>query len=607
MRMISIAGLIGLLLLLPIYGITPRMEADEDLARRVDEYMSRMTEAGFTGSLLVAKNGEIILSKGYGMADPDRGIPATDETVFTIGSITKQFTGAAVLKLWMMGKVGLQDPITEYFEDVPDDKKGITIHHLLTHTAGFRGAVGDDRDPIGRESFLKLAMESKLNREPGTLYEYSNVGYSLLGIIIELVSGRGYESFLHEHLFKPAGMNKTGYLIPDWKDEDFAVGYRGGERWGTIRDFPWADDGPGWHLRANGGILSTVTDMYRWHLALEGDEVLSREAKRLFQTPHVPEGQGADSHYGYGWAVSTTPRNTRLVAHNGGNMVFAADFLRFVDEDVVIFAASNTAEIKAFRVSDVVSRIVFGEPYSLPLPEAITMDEEALRRDPMGRHALALVASIGRNEKTTKRFIEEHMDPGLVERRGERIERFLRQKEGELGKVAFVEASKTEERTIVMRVRSEKSGRWWKLTVQCAEASPHRIVSIFVDRAMPPPGSADTAAGDWGLPQSSTGQRSAALLNALKQQDDGIIRETVQRNFAPDFLDAFSMEEHLEQFRHLRELLGNFELTGAMKTGPYSCRLTLLATDSKKTYRIELDLEPAEPYRIVGLSFEEAE
>jgi CubicO group peptidase (beta-lactamase class C family) len=360
---------------------TPRAEqavAKGPLAERIDDYMSRLSAIGFSGNLLVAKDGEVLLSKGYGLADRKRGIPASPETVISIGSITKQFTGAAILKLEMQGKLSVNDPITRFFKDVPADKTAITLHHLLTHTSGLESDFGGDFEAVARDELVKRVLASKLRSEPGQRYYYSNSGYSLLGSIIEIVSGQSYEEYLYENLFKPAGMFKTGYLIPKWKQEDVARGYaRTGEDWGTILERPWAADGPYWNLRANGGIHSTPGDMYRWHLALEGETILSKEAKQKYFAPHVPEGVGAQSSYGYGWAVFTTPRGTKLIAHNGGNGIFAADFRRYVDDKVVLYIASNNADMSALAVSQHLPQIIFGGQYALP-PKVVSIDPKTL-------------------------------------------------------------------------------------------------------------------------------------------------------------------------------------------------------------------------------------
>jgi CubicO group peptidase (beta-lactamase class C family) len=457
-----------------------------NLTSKLEEYMIHAEKAGFSGSVLVAKDNQILLAKGYGMADKNKGIPFTAETVSTIGSITKQFTGAGILKLRMMGKLSVKDPITKYFPNVPDDKKEITLHHLLTHTAGFPGALGPDFDPITREEFIKLAMGTPLKRKPGTLYEYSNVGYSLLGIIIELVSGKSYEQFLHQNFFKPAGLTHTGYLIPDWDKDNLAHGTRGDNDWGTLLDHPWLEDGPGWHLRGNGGILSTVKDLYKWHKALEGDLVLGEEEKELYYHPHVREGEGADSFYGYGWALFTTPRNTQLIAHNGGNPYFSADFLRYIDEDVVIIALANTNSYRAWKISEALAQVVFGYDYTLPKkPEPMEL-----------------------KPKTTE---------------------------------------------------------------------------------------------PWGLPDSITGNRSAALLSALDSQDLEISREFIKNNLAPDFLEEFSLEGHLRQFQKIQEEIGKFELVDAMKTGDYSVRLKVKSEQNGKIFQISLDLQSDPPHKIIGI------
>ena len=177
---------------------------------------------------------------------------------------------------------------------------------------------------------------------------------------MEIASGQPYERYLRENLFLPAGMKQTGYRLPDWNQADVARGVLPlGLDWGSPLDKKWADDGPYWNLRCNGGILSTVGDMYRWHLALEGDDVLSSEAKTKIFTPHVLEGPRARTHYGYGWSIVTTPRGTKLVEHNGGNGIFYAVFKRYVDEDTMIIMASNDARQMAERLEGGIDRIVF--------------------------------------------------------------------------------------------------------------------------------------------------------------------------------------------------------------------------------------------------------
>ena len=354
--------------------------------QKIDQYVTRLESLGFSGAVLVAENGKIILEKGYGLADREKGTSYTPETVFDIGSITKQFTAAAILRLEMMDKLRVTDSISRYLDGVPEDKQAITLHHLLTHSSGLEGGFGDDYEETPRDVLVEKALGSKLRWVPGTQYGYSNAGYSLLGSIVEKVSGQPYETFLHEQLFRPAGMEKTGYRIPQWKREALARGYRGDNPWGTPLDQAWAPDGPWWHLRANGGLLSTVGDLYKWHRALEGDSILSTQAKSKYFAPHVSENDSGSSHYGYGWKISTTPRNTKLISHTGGNGIFAADMRRFVDEGSVVIAGSAQSDFQSTWITNAITGMLFG--HQIIMPPAVAHLDPAVLSHYAGTYAL---------------------------------------------------------------------------------------------------------------------------------------------------------------------------------------------------------------------------
>jgi CubicO group peptidase (beta-lactamase class C family) len=349
------------------------------VGEKLDAYLTRLEGFGFAGSILVAKDGQILLHKGCGLADREKGLPYTPETVYDIGSITKQFTAAAILKLESEGKLKVTDPLGKYFDGVPEDKAGITVHHLLTHSSGLEDGFGDDYEEMPRDRLVQAALASQLLWAPGTRYRYSNAGYSLLATIVEKVSGQPYESYLRETFFKPAGMEKTGYRLPAWKPEELARGYRGDEPWGTPLDHAWAPDGPWWNLRGNGGILSTTGDLLRWHQALEKGQVLSKEAQAKAYTPHVPEDEAGSSHYGYGWAIDKGPGGTRRIAHNGGNGIFAADFQRYPDDRLVILTGSAQSDFSSVAVAAHLSRMLFGQEPPMP-PAVVAQDAAALEK-----------------------------------------------------------------------------------------------------------------------------------------------------------------------------------------------------------------------------------
>lgn len=258
------------------------------LGAQLDSALTAASGEGFSGVALVAKNGEIILSKGYGLANRAERIPMTPATIVQIGSNTKDFTAVAILQLMERGRLQLTDSIGKYFPDVPEDKRGITINNLLRHGAGLPQHLGTDFDPLTREQEIRHALSSTLKFPPGTSRSYSNVGYSLLGAIIEQLSGKSYDEYVRDEILEPAGMKETGFLLPHFDTKRLAHGYRDNEDRGTLLAKPHADDGPYWNLRANGGMLSTVGDMYRFYQVLAGETLLKAATRDLMYPPDDP-------------------------------------------------------------------------------------------------------------------------------------------------------------------------------------------------------------------------------------------------------------------------------------------------------------------------------
>jgi CubicO group peptidase (beta-lactamase class C family) len=316
---------------------------DQNIARFLDHRLPR----GSSGSLVASRDGKMVHCEGFGMADRKARVIAGCDTVYDVMSMTKQLTAAAILKLEMMGKLRVTDPLAKYLGPVPADKRGITLHQLLTHTSGLVGVLGGDYERQTRGSMLAAALDSELQARPGARYAYSNVGYSVLAAIVEKASGIGYGEFLAKRLFGPAGMTHTGYVLPDWEPGQVAVEYdRRGRSHGTPLDHPWASDGPYWNLRGNGGLLSTARDMFRWQRALEGKKVLDRRAKRKLFKPHVREEPGGDSYYGYGWVILRDD-DLRVAWHDGGNGWSYGELTRVLDEAAMVFWITNQYRSKA--------------------------------------------------------------------------------------------------------------------------------------------------------------------------------------------------------------------------------------------------------------------
>lgn len=388
--------------------------ATEELGKKMDAFLSDLVQKnGFSGAVLVMKDNQQILNKGYGLADRENNIAYTPQTISTVGSVTKQFTGTAILKLEMMGKLSVHETLDKFFPNAPADKQKITLHQLLTHTAGLVPALGDDYEPLTREAFLKKAMETPLNSRPGEKYDYSNVGYSILSAIVEQQSGMDYEHFLQKYLFAPAGMKHTGYILPDWKNQALATGYRGKERWGKSTEKLWATDGPYWNLKGNGGILSNPEEMYLWHKALLTDKILNAAAREKLYGRHVKEGVNAETYYGYGWAIFPTPRKTWLITHNGGNGIFFCDVLRFMDEKLVIIYQTNAMQRGLGNIAFDLAQMVFN-PDFVPVvkPAAATREFKTLAESPQGELVEKLTRlMITGDEELLKKFIQENFTP----------------------------------------------------------------------------------------------------------------------------------------------------------------------------------------------------
>jgi CubicO group peptidase (beta-lactamase class C family) len=347
-----------------------REVVEGEVGKKLDTYLAKITPFGFSGALLVAKGGEVILNKGYGLAIRSDKTLNTSDTVFSTGSITKQFTAAGIMKLEMMGKLNTGDFLSKYIENVPEDKKGITLHHLLTHTSGVVDGVGDDFEKALRDETVGNVLDEPLLFEPGEEFSYSNAGYSLLAAIMERVSGQSYEEFMRSNIFKPAGMEFTGYRIPEWEKKVVAHWYVGEKDNGTPLEKPY----PYWNFIGNGGILSTTMDMYRWHLALIGEKVLSNEAKEKIFTPFLND-------YGYGWDVLDREMGT-LIQHDGGSSLgCSAEMRRYIDAGVVTMLFCNQSygrEVLFEPIRDKIEELVFGGDVTFP-PIVTTIDPEALK------------------------------------------------------------------------------------------------------------------------------------------------------------------------------------------------------------------------------------
>lgn len=308
------------------------------LGEQLDDLMASFGKEGYSGAVLVAQDGEVILRKGYGLADRERKIQNTPQTLFHVASVGKIFTAAAVLKLEMKGKLKTSDPISKYLGEFPKEKSGATIHHLLTHTAGLSvdgSAPGSTTalDYSNRKAFVQSMKDAPIESKPGETYRYSSAGYVLLAAIVEEVSGQPFESYLQKNIFNPAGLTSTGY--PWDKKFDYApvaVGYEG-NKLEELKPTPRVTDA--WGNRGPGHLITTVGDLYLWIQALRTNKVLSEQAKKKMFTAYAHVNEG------YGWHVDKTARNTTMVRRGGGRPDFESEVQWYIDENIVVIFTVN--------------------------------------------------------------------------------------------------------------------------------------------------------------------------------------------------------------------------------------------------------------------------
>ena len=319
----------------------------------IDTYVAtQMRNLHISGiSLAVVRDGRIVKSQGYGLANIETNSAATPKTVYEIGSVTKQFTATAVMMLVEEGKVSLDDKITKYFPDAPQTWKRITIRHLLSHTSGiqnhvavpgylniFRTNLSFETTP-SREEILKEFYKLPMEFEPGETWAYDNTGYYLLGFVIEKAGGKPYFQFLDERIFKPLGMTDTRSTDTRPIVPNRASGYE----WVNTKYENRPVLLPNIAFSA-GAIISTVEDIAKWDAALNTEKLLKKSILEQMWTPaKTNNGALASFDYGFGWFTDSY-HGRRIVQHSGGTPGFSSSIYRFTNDKLTIIILSNHSD-----------------------------------------------------------------------------------------------------------------------------------------------------------------------------------------------------------------------------------------------------------------------
>ena len=341
---------------------------------RMDQLMQAKFEVeGFSGTALVMQKGEKVYHKAFGLADREWNVPNTPETKYRIGSVTKQFTAACILKLEEEGKLKITDKLSLYFPDFPKGDS-ITIHMLLNHSSGIKNYTSIPEFwpkavlPLPPDSMVAVFKNKPFDFSPGSRWSYSNSGYYLLGLIVEKASGQKFHDFLQNWIIEPAGLKNTGMDRLDSILANRAKGYA----WRPSGGWRHADyismEGP----YSAGAMFSTVEDLYSWEKALMSNKILYPGSVVKMTTPYL-------GNYGYGLSIDSLHTHPRIW-HNGGIPGFSAHLAHYPQDDLYIAVLSNN-QSSADRAGIGLASILFDQAVYIPyLPKEIYVDPKLLDR-----------------------------------------------------------------------------------------------------------------------------------------------------------------------------------------------------------------------------------
>jgi len=345
-------------------------------AGKLDELISTWSnQYKFNGTVLVSHKGKILLDKGYGLRNASDKTPNDQSSIFQIGSITKQFTAAVILKLQEEKKLNVADRLSKYFADYPKGDS-ITIEHLLTHTSGIYSYTSDPAfmqnevtKPADRQKMMALFKDKPLKFSPGKEWDYSNSAYSLLGYIIEDVAKMPYEKAVRRYIFSPLGMTQSGFDFTHLSSKDKATGY-----FRLTKDknepAPIVDSSVSYSA---GAIYSSTADLYKWHQSLQNNSIIKKASKEKAQTPVM-------NKYGYGWAIDTVA-GKKTIGHGGGIHGFNTNMVSIPEDNTCVILLANAANPNLDKITRDIFAILYNMPYELPKEKiAITVPEEILKQ-----------------------------------------------------------------------------------------------------------------------------------------------------------------------------------------------------------------------------------
>jgi len=311
-------------------------------------------------ALLVSRAGKTVQAEGFGLANVELQAPVKPETIFQSGSVGKQFTATAVMMLVEEGKVGLDDPLTKYFPDAPASWNEVTVRELLSHTAGFGDYPDrfDFRKDWTEDELLKMVGGIPLAYPPGTKWDYSNLGFLTLGILIHRVTGEFYGDFLQQRIFQPLGMQTTRIISEADIIPNRASGYRLVK--GKLKNQEWV--APMVNTTADGSLYFSVLDLAKWDAALYTEKLLQQSSLDRMWTPaKLKDGQPNKEGYGFGWFIGER-HGHRVISHDGAWQGFKTAIARYVNDQLTVVVLANLAEAKPDEIAEHVADMYLSGP-----------------------------------------------------------------------------------------------------------------------------------------------------------------------------------------------------------------------------------------------------
>jgi CubicO group peptidase (beta-lactamase class C family) len=418
----------------------------------IDDYVrAEMSKQKIPGlALAVVKNGQIVIARGYGLSNVEHGVSVKPETIFQSGSVGKQFTATAIMMLVQEGKVGLDEKISKYLGEVPEAWQEMTVRHLLTHTSGLTDYPDDFdfRRDYTEDELLKRAQAIKPAFKPGEKWQYSNIAYLTLGILIHKVTGQFYGDFLQDRVFKPLGMTSTRIISEADIIPNRAAGYRIEKE--QLKNQEWVS--PTLNTTADGALYFNVLDMAKWDAALYGETLLKQASLQQMWTP-VRLNNNKTYDYGFGWGL-TQINGHRLIEHGGAWQGFTTYIGRYTDDKVTVIALDNLAGANPGKIARHVAAIYSPElgRHAMPdnEPEVTALVKDLLQQFRDGTA----------DENLFTRDARADVFPARAERIG-RLLKFL----GAVNKIELAERKKNGDRTYGYQLTFQNGTRFFKITL----------------------------------------------------------------------------------------------------------------------------------------------